>query len=151
MEKKDEALRYNEGKDAWALVDFIAMRPLVQVLMFGAKKYAPGNWTKGMNRMNILESLQRHMVALFAGEQNDPESGLPHIGHIMCNCMFYSYYSLYPKLETEYKLEGKKKLDEYTKEKLDEMIEKGREEIRDKNSKLINYGITEEVHPQPNE
>ena len=26
------------------------------------------------------------------GQENDPESGLPHIGHILCNAMFYQFH-----------------------------------------------------------
>ena len=35
----------------------------------------------------------RHWMALCDGESLDKESGLPHIGHIMCNAMFYSYHT----------------------------------------------------------
>ena len=60
--------------------------------MFGAKKYAPENWKKGLDRTEILESAQRHLIALFDGEENDSESGLSHAGHILCNMMFYVYH-----------------------------------------------------------
>lgn len=51
------------------------------------------NWKKpGLKPKEILESLQRHLAALMDGEDNDPESGQNHIGHIMCNAMFYEYH-----------------------------------------------------------
>lgn len=87
-----KGLRYNEGKPKWSLVDFDSLIPLVRVLEFGAKKYSKDNWKEGLNKEEILESLMRHLVALFKGEVNDLESGLPHIGHILCNALFYSYY-----------------------------------------------------------
>lgn len=95
LEKIDseKAMRFNEGKRKWSYVDFKSLEPMVQVLEFGALKYAPFNWKKPMDKMEILESLQRHLIALFAGEEVDPESGLPHIGHLMCNAMFYSYHT----------------------------------------------------------
>lgn len=70
---------------------------MVQVLEYGATKYAPDNWKKGLNREEILESLLRHVFELMdqvdRGESDlDSESGLEHIGHIMCNAMFYSYH-----------------------------------------------------------
>jgi hypothetical protein len=37
----------------------------------------------------------RHLIALLDGEELDSESGLPHIGHIMCNAMFHSYHNWY--------------------------------------------------------
>jgi len=50
------------------------------------------NWKGGLDKSEILESIQRHLTALFDDEKDDPESKISHIGHIMCNCMFYSYH-----------------------------------------------------------
>lgn len=88
-----KALRYNQGKRKWSLVDFKSLEPMVEVLEFGANKYSPDNWKKGLDNKEMLESLARHLFALMNGEVNDPESGLPHIGHIQCNAMFYSYFN----------------------------------------------------------
>lgn len=93
----NKGLRFNEGKRKWSYVDFKALEPMVQVLEFGAKKYAPFNWMKGLDKTEILESAQRHLIAMFAGEEIDPESGLPHIGHLLCNGMFYSHFYLKDK------------------------------------------------------
>lgn len=51
------------------------------------------NWTKGFPREKLLESMMRHMIALMDWEEVDPESGVPHIGLIQCNAMFYAYHS----------------------------------------------------------
>lgn len=91
----DRGLRYNEGKPKWSLVDFDALEPMVRVLEYGAEKYSPDNWKGGMPITEIMESLMRHYVAYMRGEDNDPESGLPHIGHILCNAMFVSYMMLF--------------------------------------------------------
>ena len=37
---------------------------MVRGLEYGAKKYAPRNWTKGFPREKLLESMMRHMIAL---------------------------------------------------------------------------------------
>jgi len=87
----ERADRYNSGKPKWSLVHFESLLPLVQVLEYGAVKYAPRNWMKPMPPEEILESMQRHLAKLFDGEQYDEESKLLHIGHIMCNAMFYTY------------------------------------------------------------
>ena len=86
-------LRFNKGKLRWSLMDYKSMEPLIRVLMMGAEKYDDHNWKKGLDKTEILECLQRHLAALMDGEINDQESGLPHIGHIMANAMFYSYFS----------------------------------------------------------
>lgn len=87
-----QAERKNEGKLRWSLVDFKAVEEMGQVLEMGAEKYNPDNWKKGLNREEILESTMRHLSSLFAGEECDPESGLPHTAHIQCNMMFYSFH-----------------------------------------------------------
>lgn len=91
-QKKPHGARYNDGKLKWSYVNFKALEPMVRVLMFGAQKYEPFNWQKGLDKVEVLESLQRHLAAMLDGEQNDVESGLHHIGHLMCNAMFYSYF-----------------------------------------------------------
>lgn len=50
------------------------------------------NWKKGLNREEVLESLQRHLVSLFNKEEVDQEMDTHHMGHIMCNAMFYLYH-----------------------------------------------------------
>ena len=94
-----KGLRYNKGKLRWSLVDYKALEPMIRVLMYGAEKYttpeASGdhNWKKGLDKTEILECAQRHLAALMSGEIYDKESGLPHIGHFLCNGMFYSHFS----------------------------------------------------------
>ena len=91
--KDEKALRYNEGKLEWSLVHFKSLEPMIKVLMYGTKKYSRDNWKKGLDRTQILESMMRHLVALMDGELIDPESNELHIGHIMCNAMFWQYFN----------------------------------------------------------
>jgi len=88
----EKGLRFNQGKRKWSYVNFKSLEPMVEVLEFGAKKYAPFNWQKGLKKDEILESMLRHVVAMIDGETVDKESGISHIGHVMCNAMFYSYF-----------------------------------------------------------
>ena len=92
--EQTKALRYNQGKPKWSLVHFKSLEPMVRVLMYGADKYAPDNWKKGLDRKEILDSMQRHLAQLIDGQEIDEESNLHHIGHIMCNCLFYSYFNV---------------------------------------------------------
>lgn len=96
----EKALRYNQGKPDYTLIDFQSLLPMVDVLTYGMFKYTTENKTgrenwKGIceNPKQHLESMFRHWMALCDGEPLDKESGLPHIGHIMCNAMFYSYHT----------------------------------------------------------
>jgi hypothetical protein len=96
-EEKQSGDRFNEGKLKWSLVSFKALEPMVRVLMFGAKKYDAFNWQKGLSYTEICESLLRHVHAFLEGEDNDKESKIEHIGHIMCNAMFLSFMFLFRK------------------------------------------------------
>jgi hypothetical protein len=89
--ENNKGLRFNEGKAKWSLVPQSSLTPMVKVLEYGAKKYAPYNWTKGLSVTEICESLKRHLDAYMEGEDTDPESGESHIGHIQCNAMFLSW------------------------------------------------------------
>jgi hypothetical protein len=90
-DKQEQALRYNQGKLQWSLVDFDSLEGLVRVLEYGAAKYAPDNWKKGMPVTQVSESLMRHLFAFLRGEDVDPESGCRHLSHVMCNVMFLEY------------------------------------------------------------
>lgn len=92
LEIVQKADRFNEGKPKWSLVHYESLVPMIRVLEFGATKYAPFNWQKPMNTTEILESMQRHLAALFDGEIYDKESGVSHMGHIQCNAMFYNFH-----------------------------------------------------------
>lgn len=93
----DKAARANGGKLRWSLLPLEVFAPVVEVLMFGAKKYAAWNFTngKGLSWTEVGESMQRHINAWLSGEDKDPESGLSHLGHIGCNLMFLLYYRMY--------------------------------------------------------
>lgn len=72
---------------------------MVKVLEYGAKKYAPDNWKKGLDQKELVESMLRHAFELNAAinekstsKEFDWESSLHHMGHIMCNAMFYMYH-----------------------------------------------------------
>jgi hypothetical protein len=66
------------------------------VFSYGAKKYAAHNWMKGMKWSVPIACALRHAHALwYQGEENDPESGLPHIGHILCNLVMLRHYLTY--------------------------------------------------------
>ena len=91
IERDKQALRYNQGKVQWSLVDYKSIEPMVRVLEYGCKKYAKDNWKKGMPASQIIESMLRHTFKLLEGELVDPESGIEHVGHIQCNAMFLAY------------------------------------------------------------
>lgn len=70
------------------LVPFTEMtEAYVRVAEFGAKKYAPWNWSKGLSRVQLIGSLLRHTFAYLRGEERDADSGLMHTDHIVWNAV----------------------------------------------------------------
>lgn len=95
-----EALRYNEGKNRLDLVPPILQEEVGKVMTFGAQKYEPYNWAKGMKWSTCIASLKRHVSAFEKGEDFDPETGLYHLAHAGCNILFLlDYYKNHPELD----------------------------------------------------
>lgn len=65
----------------------------VKVLTFGKAKYKAWNWAKGMPWSVCLGCILRHTQKILDGEELDPESGISHWGHIVCNIIFLVYYA----------------------------------------------------------
>lgn len=81
-------LKYDAGKPSMSLIDREALIQLANVLDYGARKYSAHNWRKGIQWSRTIDAAIRHLVAFNDGEDMDPETGLNHIAHAMCNCMF---------------------------------------------------------------
>lgn len=82
------AEKFDANKPRMDLLDAHAIEQLANVLGFGAQKYSAHNWRAGLNQSRLIAALLRHAFAHSRGEDTDPESGLPHIAHAMCCCMF---------------------------------------------------------------
>ncbi|KKL55932.1 hypothetical protein LCGC14_2250470 [marine sediment metagenome] len=53
-------------------------------LLDGALKYGRSNWRAvGIRASIYYDAVDRHMSAWFEGEDNDPDSGLPHLAHAL--------------------------------------------------------------------
>lgn len=90
MSLPEEAIKYDNEKPRMDLLDPLALEGLAKVLTFGAQKYAPHNWRKGIANTRLIAAMLRHIFAIMRGEDIDPESGLPHIDHVGCCWMFLS-------------------------------------------------------------
>lgn len=96
--KKEEGLRFNSGKTRHDLIPAYAQEQYGKVMTYGSTKYAERNWERGMAWSKVLASLERHLQAIKRGEDFDPETGLLHSAHIMCNAAFITeYYKIYPE------------------------------------------------------
>ena len=74
-------VKHDIGKPGMELLPWMALMEVAKVYDFGAAKYAPHNWRKGMNWSRLVGALGRHMAAWHEGETYDSETGLSHLLH----------------------------------------------------------------------
>ncbi len=97
-EQKGSGARYNDGKAAFDLIPLCTLEDEARVWEHGRKKYAAWNWAKGMAWSVPFGCAMRHLAAWQRGEELDPESGLPHLAHAMCNLRMLTLYATqYPE------------------------------------------------------
>jgi hypothetical protein len=79
-------VKFDQGKVDWAILPLDAVEEIIKVFQFGEQKYARGNFANGdgLEYTRMLNSLMRHTTSFMRGEDNDPESGLSHMGHAGC-------------------------------------------------------------------
>lgn len=53
----------------------------------GARKYGAFNWRESaVGTSTYLDAIKRHISAYEAGEECAPDSGIPHLAHVMAGC-----------------------------------------------------------------
>lgn len=92
-------IKHDSAKMRMDLIPVSAVEALAEVLTYGASKYADRNWEKGIKWSRVFGATMRHLWAWYRGEAKDPESGLNHLAHAMCNIAFLIEYS---KRRTEF-------------------------------------------------
>ena len=80
--------KFDDGKPPLALLPPEALEEVARVLGYGARKYSAWNHREGFAWSRMLSSALRHLSAFNAGEDDDPESGLSHIAHAVCQLLF---------------------------------------------------------------
>lgn len=86
---KGEGRKDDQGKVDWTLLPIDGLREVVLVLEHGERKYGRDNWRQVEHgRIRYLKAAFRHAFAYAKGEQTDPETGLHHLAHLTCCCLF---------------------------------------------------------------
>jgi hypothetical protein len=81
--------KFDIGKPQYSLLPPDALRQTVEVLTYGATKYAPDNWRYVPDATRrYFDAAQRHLWAWKAGEATDSETGASHLAHAICCIMF---------------------------------------------------------------
>ena len=91
MEQKG-SIKKDDNKYDPTMLTLEMVELVSRVRQFGAKKYARNNFKiTGFKYTRSLAAALRHIYAFLNGEDNDPESGLSHLGHAICSlehCIF---------------------------------------------------------------
>jgi hypothetical protein len=82
------------GKPTFDLLPYAALAEVQRVLEYGAKKYEAWNWARGMRWLRLWNAVMRHLWAWVRGEDDDPESGLPHLACAVCSLLFLLEYRI---------------------------------------------------------
>lgn len=84
-------MKYDEGKLLGNVIfeDFPdAIREVIRVATFGAKKYARSSWkTVSNGKQRYSDAKARHFLDASAGIDLDSESGLDHLAHEAWNAL----------------------------------------------------------------
>lgn len=104
-----DGIKFDLGKPPVGLLDPFALSTMAQIMSFGSQKYGRFNWRNGLVFSRFYDAALRHIFAFIDGEDLDPESGLPHLGHAMCNLMFLlRTQKERPDFDDRYRPEGKR-------------------------------------------
>lgn len=89
-----EAVKHDGEKLPLHLLPPDALEAIAEILAFGAKKYAPRNWEKGMAWSRIYRACLGHLFAWFMRRGPDAETGKSHLWHAGCCILFLITYEL---------------------------------------------------------
>ncbi len=62
-------------------IDPVALEQVANVAGYGSRKYARSNYLRGYAWSLSFDAMMRHLLAAWAGEDRDPESGELHFAH----------------------------------------------------------------------
>lgn len=80
--------KMDAGKPRPTLVPVSAIEAITYVREYGCMKYHdPENWRQ-VEPQRYRDALFRHLLEYLKGNELDPESGLPHLWHLICNAAF---------------------------------------------------------------
>lgn len=93
MTELTEGVKYDEGKPRWDLLPYEELSKVVDVLTFGAKKYADDNWKRVPNaKARYIRAGMGHFTKWIRGERCDDETGISHLAHAICCLLFLMWF-----------------------------------------------------------
>ena len=84
----EEDAKADADKPRPTLVPVSLINAVTAIREYGTAKYGDSeNWRR-VEPQRYRDALYRHWLAYLGGEQNDAESGYPHLWHLACNAAF---------------------------------------------------------------
>lgn len=84
--------KYDQDKIKYELMPMSVLRQIAMVFTYGARKYEPNLYKKGLDYSRYVGAALRHIYAWWGGELRDPESGIHHLAHAITCLMFLMHY-----------------------------------------------------------
>lgn len=97
--------KHDAGKPDYTYISQELLDGVVKVREFGARKYSRDNWKKGFTYTRSIAAALRHIYAFLWGENNDKESGLPHLYHAVC-CLEHCIYDFVHRPQNDDRYKG---------------------------------------------
>lgn len=86
-------VKHDSNKPRWSLLPFGAINEVVEVLGFGAKKYADDNWKHVPEaQTRYVDAAFRHLTDWHLKEKLDGETGKSHLAHAICCLLFLLWF-----------------------------------------------------------
>lgn len=79
--------KHDRDKPRVDLIPPDALLAVADVLAYGAGKYGARNWERGLLLSRLYAAQMRHLLAWAAGQDDDDETGLPHLAHAACSSL----------------------------------------------------------------
>ena len=84
----DQTIKADAGKLCPTLVPPSLVAAVAAIRGYGVAKYGRSESWREVESQRYKDALYRHWLAYLGGEENDPESGYPHLWHLACNVAF---------------------------------------------------------------
>ena len=93
-------IKHDAGKPRFDLIPPGPLTQVAEVYSYGAGKYEPCNWERGIEWSRVYGASQRHLNAFWGGQDLDEESALSHLAHAAFGLLaLLEYAKTHPELD----------------------------------------------------
>lgn len=90
-----EGVKYDVGKIRWDLMPYGPLEEVAKLYTFGAVKYEPWNWRKGIAYSRCFAALTRHLFDWWWNKKSkDDESGCHPLAAVVFYCLNFMQYEM---------------------------------------------------------